>query len=91
MPDIQALAGAYRIRSERADTYEDMPGAIERTLAGTDPALCVIRVSQFQVTAPRVQSMKTPEGSMVSKPLEDMWPYLTPEELRANMIALDND
>ena len=91
MPDIQALAHAYRIRSERAETYDDLPGAIERTLSGNDPALCAIRVSQHQVTAPRVQSMKTPEGSMVSKPLEDMWPYLTPEVLRGNMIALDKN
>jgi len=87
MPDIAAVATAYRIRTERANTYDELPSAIERTLAGSDPALCTIRVSQFQVTAPRVQSMKTPEGSMVSKPLEDMWPYLPPEELRANMIA----
>jgi acetolactate synthase-1/2/3 large subunit len=89
MPDIAAVAQAYRIRTERAETYEDLAGAIGRTLAGSDPALCVIRVSQVQVTAPRVQSMKTPEGSMISKPLEDMWPYLPPEELRKNMIAMD--
>ena len=91
MPDIAAVARAYRIRTEHAETYEDLAGAIGRTLAGSDPALCVIRVSQVQVTAPRVQSMKTPEGGMVSKPLEDMWPYLSPEELRGNMIALDKD
>ena len=91
MPDIAAVAGAYRIRTEHAETYEDLAGAIGRTLAGSDPALCVIRVSQVQVTAPRVQSMKTPEGGMISKPLEDMWPYLAPEELRGNMIALDKD
>ena len=91
MPNIAAVARAYRIRTEHAETYEDLAGAIGRTLAGSDPALCVIRVSQVQVTAPRVQSMKTPEGGMISKPLEDMWPYLAPEELRGNMIALDKD
>ncbi len=91
MPDTTAIARAYRIRTERADTCEDLASAIARTLEGSDPALCVIRVSQLQVTAPRVQSMKTPEGSMISKPLEDMWPYLLPDELRANMIALDNN
>ena len=90
MPNIQALAQAYRIRTERADTYEDLPSAITRTLSGNDPALCVIRVSQLQVIAPRVQSMKTSEGSMISKPLEDMWPFLPPEELSGNMIARNN-
>lgn len=89
MPDLRAVAQAYRIRTECAEVYEDLPGAISRTLQGSDPALCVIRVSEFQVTSPRVQSMKTPEGSMVSKPLEDMWPYLTTGELRKNMVALD--
>jgi acetolactate synthase-1/2/3 large subunit len=49
--------------------------------------LCSIKVSQAHVTAPKVQAMKLPDGGMVSKPLEDMWPYLSPEELKQNMIA----
>ncbi len=31
--------------------------------------------------------MQRPDGSMVSKPLEDMWPFLDREEFLANMIV----
>lgn len=36
---------------------------------------------------PKVQAQKLPDGNMVSKPLEDMWPYLPAEEIAHNMIA----
>ena len=87
LPDVCAVAKAYGIRCERASTHRDLSKVIARTLRGNDPALCCIQVSRSHVTAPKVQAMKTPEGSMVSKPLEDMWPYLSPEELAQNMIV----
>jgi acetolactate synthase-1/2/3 large subunit len=87
MPDLSAIASAYGIRCTEAASHEDLPEAIARTLQGGDPALCRVRVTESQVTAPKVQAMKTPEGSMVSKPLEDMWPHLPSEEVAENMIA----
>jgi acetolactate synthase-1/2/3 large subunit len=91
MPDICAVAGAYGIRCEQATTHEDLGEAIVRTLGGLDPALCRILVTRSHVTAPKVQAMKTQDGSMISKPLEDMWPYLPPEELASNMIGIQKD
>jgi acetolactate synthase-1/2/3 large subunit len=87
IPDLCAVAKAYGIRCEQAMTHAELPEAITRTLEGADPVICLVRVTLSHVTAPKVQAMKTPDGGMVSKPLEDMWPYLPPEELAANMIA----
>ncbi|MDP2866863.1 MAG: thiamine pyrophosphate-binding protein [Elusimicrobiota bacterium] len=87
VPDICAVAGAYGIRTEEAANHEELPAAIARTLAGDGPALCRLKITANHVTAPKVQAMKLPDGGMVSKPLEDMWPYLPPEELAGNMIA----
>jgi acetolactate synthase I/II/III large subunit len=87
LPDVCAIAAAYGIRHESAATHQELPDAIARTLSGGDPALCCIRVTRNHVTAPKVQAMKTPEGGMISKPIEDMWPYLPPEELAQNMIG----
>lgn len=86
LPNVCAIAGTYSIRHEQAATHQELPDAIARTLRGNDPALCSVKVTQNHVTAPKVQAMKTPDGSMVSKPLEDMWPYLDREEFLANMI-----
>lgn len=91
LPDLCAIATAYGIRCEQAANHRELPAAIARTLAGPDPVLCRVRVTQAHVTAPKVQAMKTPDGGMISKPLEDMWPYLPPDELAANMIAEPQD
>lgn len=90
LPDVCSVALAYGIRCERAENHRELPDAIARTLKGNDPALCDVKVTQNHVTAPRVQAMKTADGGMVSKPLEDMWPYLPAEEMAANMIADKN-
>ena len=87
VPDIRAVAEAYGIRTEQAESHEDLAAAIARTLAGPGPALCRVKVTANHITAPKVQAMKLPGGGMASKPLEDMWPYLPTEELAANMIA----
>jgi acetolactate synthase-1/2/3 large subunit len=44
-------------------------------------------ISPDQPTAPRVTSLERPDGMMVSKPLEDMWPFLSREEFLDNMIV----
>lgn len=87
LPDVCAVAAAYGIRHEQATTHQELAEVIARTLSGNDPVLCNIKVTQAHVTAPKVQAIKTPDGGMISKPLEDMWPYLPPEELAQNMIA----
>lgn len=91
LPDVTALAGAYKIRHEKVTHIRNLEKAIRRTLNGEDPALCCVRVSQKHVTAPKVQSMKLPDGNMISKPLEDMWPYLSANELAENMRMTTDD
>jgi acetolactate synthase-1/2/3 large subunit len=87
MLDRGPIANAYGIRHERAISHQDLPDAIFRTLGGSDPVLCSVKVTQSHVTAPRVQAMKTPDGGMISKPLEDMWPFLDREEFASHMIV----
>jgi len=36
---------------------------------------------------PRVASYVRPDGSMASKPLEDLYPFLDRDEFRENMIV----
>jgi acetolactate synthase-1/2/3 large subunit len=38
-------------------------------------------------TAPRLSSEVRADGSIISKPLEDLWPFLDREEFKANMIV----
>lgn len=89
LPDVTRQAAAYGIRSERITCNADLEAGIARTLAGDDPVICRVEVTPDHLTMPKVQAMRLPDGGMVSKPLEDMWPYLSAEEIAENMIADD--
>ena len=41
--------------------------------------------------APKSQAQKLPDGSLVSKPLEDLWPFLPPDEVRGNLLIPEWD
>jgi acetolactate synthase-1/2/3 large subunit len=91
LPDVCRLAEAYGIRHEQVDNQEELPEVIAQTLHGDDAVICRVKVSANHVTAPKVQAMKLPDGGMISKPLEDMFPYLSPEEIAQNTIAKRKD
>jgi acetolactate synthase-1/2/3 large subunit len=67
---------------DQSDLRED----VRRVLAMEGPVVVDVRVIPDEVRAPRLQSYQKPDGSFVSKPLEDMFPFLPREEFLANMI-----
>jgi acetolactate synthase-1/2/3 large subunit len=50
------------------------------------PVVCDVNVLPDEMRAPRLQSHQKPDGSFVSRPLEDLFPFLPREEFLANMI-----
>jgi acetolactate synthase I/II/III large subunit len=87
LPNICDIAKAYKIRTEEILTNGELVAGIAEVKAGNDPVLCRVEVKRDFLTMPKVQAMKLPNGDMISKPLEDMWPYLPPEELAENMMV----
>ncbi|MGH9410438.1 MAG: thiamine pyrophosphate-binding protein [Vicinamibacterales bacterium] len=84
-PDFRKLAAAYGIRYGRADTTAAADGAIRSALLGGDPVLCEINVDPAQERTPRVMSRRREDGSMESGTLENMYPFLNPDEVSRNM------
>jgi len=50
------------------------------------PVICDIVTPKWQLIIPRVASEKKPDGSLVSRPYEDLFPFLSKDELLSNMI-----
>lgn len=84
-PDFVELARAYRLATKRLDTADFEAGAREVLNAG-GPCLCEVMLDPAQGFEPRQSSRPLPDGRIVSAPLEDMFPFLPREELKANMI-----
>ena len=87
IPDIGAVAEAYGFRVFHMEHAKDLQRVMAETLAAGGPAICLVRVSPLATASPRTKAVQLPNGSMMSKPLEDMWPFLPAEEIAENMIA----
>ena len=48
--------------------------------------MCDVHIIPDEVRMPRVTSVQRADGSFVSKPLEDLWPFLGREEFESNML-----
>lgn len=84
-PDYRSLAAAYGIAYARIASNRRLDEAIQAFLAVPGPGLCELHVSYHQLRSPRATSVLRPDGTFEARPLEDMFPFLDPEEVRANM------
>ena len=85
-PDLKKIASAYEIQFTRCDKHENLANIISATLAIEGPAICEMMVTADQPFAPKASSTRLSDGRMVSRPLEDLAPFLSREELAENMI-----
>lgn len=84
-PDFVAVASAFGIPSRRLASA-DFADALADTLAQPGPCLCDVILDETQGFEPRMSSRKLDDGTIVTPPLEDMFPFLDRDELASNMI-----
>jgi acetolactate synthase-1/2/3 large subunit len=84
-PDIIKVATAYGIKAERVRNHDELHSRIDQILAAPGPFVCEIIMPEDQPLIPRVSSLKKPDGTIISKPLEDMFPFLDRKEFSENM------
>lgn len=88
--NIKGVAEAYGIKTFLMKSMGDMKQTISDVLNYDGPALCMVWVDPAQPIVPRQANYKTPEGQMASRPLEDMRPLLSREELESVMAVSKN-
>jgi len=89
-PDFVKLAEAYGLGYERIDTPGDLEGGLDRTLAHPGPVLCEVALAPNQGISPKASSFRREDGTLESRPLEDMAPFLPREEIQANMSIFES-
>ncbi len=86
-PDIVKLAQAYGIGAERIGDQATLDRRLDEVLAQRGPYVCEILMPPEQALIPRVSSLKLPDGRIISKPMEDLFPFLDRDEFEENMIV----
>jgi acetolactate synthase-1/2/3 large subunit len=85
-PDFEKLSHAFGFPYVRCAKHDEMSGAIQRTMEEDNPAVCEVMLTPDQPFVPKQSSQRLPDGRMVSKPLEDLFPLLDRKEFLENMI-----
>lgn len=85
-PDTVNLAQAYGFEACRIEIQLNLKGELEEILSKPGAVVCEIMLSPTEKMEPKLSSEIKPDGKMISKPLEDMFPFLPREEFYKNMI-----
>lgn len=86
VPPFEKIASAYGIAYRRIDRNEAAAAQIQATLTDPQPEIIEVVVDPNKHLSPKLGSMIRADGTMVSRPLEDLVPLLDRAEFRANML-----
>ena len=86
MPDTLKICSAYDIPAARVSSLGLLDDAILTALNTPGPYVLDIITPPEQLIIPTVSSKVNKDGSMSSRPLEDMAPFLSREEYRKNLM-----
>jgi acetolactate synthase-1/2/3 large subunit len=84
-PDFLGIARAYDFKTFNFINNTELEENIGSVLRQKGPTFCEIKMVENQLLIPRVQSSKDADGKIISNSLENMFPYLSEEEMKEIM------
>ena len=85
-PDMEKIAAAYGIHYIRIASRDELDSKLDELMAFKGPVICEVMMPSNQLLVPRVASRKLDDGSMVSCPYDDMFPFLPRDEYQQNNV-----
>ena len=82
-PDLSKLAPAYGLPYYRIESQSETDSVLDEFLSSQGPALLEVMVDPAQGFEPKLSSKVMPDGTIVSPPQDDMYPFLPREEYEA--------
>ncbi len=86
LPDTCKVAQAYGLATQKIDNQSNLISEVADVLDCEETVICEVMVDPEIPTAPKMSSEALSDGRMVSKPMEDLWPFLDREEFASNMV-----
>lgn len=85
LPDYMTVAAAYGLPASRLQA-QDFIAPLQQLLDTPATHVCDVVLDGKQGFEPRMSSRQLEDGRIVTPPLEDMYPFLSREELASNML-----
>ena len=83
-PDMEKIAQAYGIPYVRICDVREAKHQIAALLAADGPVICEAMLDERQFFEPKLSSRVQPDGTIVSPPIDDMYPFLDRDEYLHN-------
>lgn len=87
LPDLKKIAWAYGLEYARIENHKELPEKLNQVLHTDGPVLCEVIMAPEKAPLPKLASYRRTDGTMASKPLEDLLPLLPRDEFMANMLV----
>jgi acetolactate synthase-1/2/3 large subunit len=87
LPDIGKVAAAYGLNTARITDQHRLALQIRAVLDTPGPVVCEVVCQPDEARTPSLASGQRADGTLFSKPIEDLWPFLPRDEFFANMIV----
>ncbi|TLM98959.1 MAG: thiamine pyrophosphate-binding protein, partial [Actinobacteria bacterium] len=85
-PDLERVAMTYGIHFVRITGETDFDRGVADLIEHSGPVICEVITPSSQLLVPRVSSRQLEDGTMVSMPYDDMFPFLPRDEYESNQI-----
>lgn len=86
-PDFSKIAAAFDMPAYQIRGWEECDDVLAKVQAADGPVICEVFMHPEQLFVPKLSVASTPEGTLVSPPLEDLSPLLSLKELKAAMLV----
>ena len=86
LPNLSKQANSYEIYYTKINENSEVKQQVRDIIEYNGPVICEVMITPNQYTAPRISSVQDGDGKMISKPLEDLWPFLDRKEYQSNLL-----
>lgn len=86
-PDIYKITSAYGLEYRLLKQSKSLRKDLKDVLSLPGPVICEVICNPDQEIIPAVSAVRNADGTMTSKPLEDMYPFLDRSEFLKEMVV----
>lgn len=87
LPSLKKIAKAYGIAYFKISKIKALSRVIRKVLKINGPVICEVMCRTWDEVIPTLGTIKLSDNRLVSRPLEDMFPFLSRKEFLENMIV----
>ena len=85
-PNYKEIAKSHKIKYTRISNSKNLKSKIKKVLLGNKPIICELMLDHNQEQMPKAINKRMPNGKSVPTKFEDMYPFLSSDEIQENML-----